>query len=141
MAMLWKWTTMTLLLLSLTILSGSQANGELQGHLRPFGEQGPVKQIEERTSFMGAKEFFDDYVAPLKPVKFAGLLKDAPCVRDWTDQYLLLLDVPEDSIIHLETLKKEDRNQETEDMHFHKFLKIYNDTEYYMVDETPPYLQ
>ena len=114
---------------------------QLKGHLRPFGDSGPRMEIEVRTQFPEPADFFANYVERSKPLKLSGVAKDSRAVRLWTDAYLLSLDVPQDSTVHLETKKKENRSQETTTMHFHEFLKIYNQTEHYMVDDVPPYLR
>ncbi|XP_076466730.1 tRNA wybutosine-synthesizing protein 5-like [Babylonia areolata] len=114
---------------------------KMKGHLQPFGMSGPSLQIEEKTEFPAPADFFANYVQRYKPLKLSGVARNSRAVRLWTDDYLLSLDVPADSVVQLETMKKEDRQQGTEEMHFHQFLKIYNATEHYIVDDVPAYLR
>ncbi|KAL8566960.1 hypothetical protein ACOMHN_059760 [Nucella lapillus] len=113
---------------------------KMKGHLQAFGESGTRKEIEVRQEFPEPYEFLVHYVQKLKPLKLRGVTKKSRAVREWTDDYLLALDVPEDSVVQLETKKKENRQQETTEMHFHDFLRTYNKTEHYMVDDIPSYL-
>ncbi|KAL8599253.1 hypothetical protein ACOMHN_007968 [Nucella lapillus] len=112
-----------------------------KGHLKPFGESGPKVDIETRTEFPEPAEFFVNYVMGSKPLKLTGVARSSRAVRLWTDDYLLALDVPAGTVVQLETKKKESRQQESVEMHFHQFLQIYNQTEHYMVDNVPEYLR
>lgn len=114
---------------------------KVKGHLQPFGESGSRLEIEVRTEFPGPADFFINFVERSKPLKLSGVVRDSRAVRQWTDDYLLSLELPQDSFVNLETKKKENRSQETTTMHFHEFLKIYNQTEHYMVDDVPPFLR
>ena len=136
-------TVVVFLLVTSSRLCNSQAadQAELKGHLQPFGQSGTLKEIEVRGEFPEPHDFLVNYVQKLKPLKLTGVARDSRAVREWTDDYLLALDVPRDSIVQLETKKKENRSQETTEMHFHEFLRIYNQTEHYMVDDVPPYLR
>lgn len=116
-------------------------HSELMGHLKPFGEQGVNFNIEERFNFPEPNDFLINYFKTSRPVKFAGVLKSARPVTNWFDDYLLALDIPTDSVVQLETVKKETRTQDILEMHFHEFLRKYNETEYYLVDTVPPYLR
>ncbi|XP_070188072.1 jmjC domain-containing protein E-like [Littorina saxatilis] len=113
----------------------------IKGHLRPFGESGSRAEIEVRSDFPEPYDFIVNYVQKSKPVKLSGVVSDARATRMWTDDYLLSLDLPDDSLVSLETQKKENRSLGKEDLHFHEFLKIYNQTEHYMVDDVPSYLR
>ena len=112
-----------------------------KGHMGPFGESGPSLEIEVKTEFPEPAEFLADFVEQSKPLKLSGVARESRAVRQWTDNYLLSLEVPENSFVQLETKKKENRSQATREMHFQDFLKIYNETEYYMVDDVPSYLR
>lgn len=125
---------------SLVRIVETHEEAELKGHLQAFGKSGTNKEIEVKHEFPEPYEFFVQYVQKLKPLKLSGVAKNSRAVRQWTDDYLLILDVPEDSVVQLETKKKESRQQDTTEMHFHDFLRIYNHTEHYMVDDVPPYL-
>ncbi|XP_076445161.1 bifunctional peptidase and (3S)-lysyl hydroxylase JMJD7-like [Babylonia areolata] len=126
----------------LYVLTVAEAKNEanLKGHLQPFGESGTRREIEVRNEFPDPRDFLVEYVQNLKPLKLSGVAKNSRAVREWTDSYLLALDVPSHSVVGLETRKKESREQETTEMHFHDFLRIYNQTEHYMVDDVPDYL-
>ncbi|XP_046553666.1 LOW QUALITY PROTEIN: tRNA wybutosine-synthesizing protein 5-like [Haliotis rubra] len=110
------------------------------GHLKPFGSGRPSRQIDTVDGFPDQRAFLTDYVFGSKPLKMTGAAKLSPAFTLWTDDYFLSLDLPEDSTVHLETIKKESRDQNTEDMKFQDFIKIYNKTEHYMVDGVPEYL-
>ncbi|KAK7108102.1 hypothetical protein V1264_015897 [Littorina saxatilis] len=136
------------ILTCLSSLSGAsqkeEKNGDptiLKGHLQPFGESGQRREIEVRNDFPEPYDFLKNYLKKSKPVKLPGVMRDSRAVRLWTDAYLMSLDVPADTVVGLETKKKENRSQETTSMHFHEFLKIYNQTEHYMVDDVPKYLR
>lgn len=111
------------------------------GHLKPFGDGGASHPVEEIDYFPTAKEFFEDYVRPLKPVKMKGVAKMSAAFGKWTDDYFLAQDEPDDHVVSVETIKKESRQQRMESMHFKDFVKIYNQTEYYMVNEVPKFLR
>ncbi|XP_071113454.1 tRNA wybutosine-synthesizing protein 5-like [Haliotis cracherodii] len=110
------------------------------GHMKPFGSGRPSRQIDAVDGFPDQRAFLRDYAFGSKPLKMTGAAKLSPAFNLWTDDYFLSLDLPEESIVHLETIKKESRQQDTEDMKFQDFIKIYNKTEYYMVDAVPEYL-
>ncbi|KAK6187487.1 hypothetical protein SNE40_005500 [Patella caerulea] len=65
----------------------------------------------------------------------------SPAFKLWTDEYFLNLNIPENSTVFLETVKKESRQQKTMDMNFKKFVKTYMNSTYYMVDNVPEYLK
>lgn len=115
----------------------------LKGHLQPFGESGSRVDVNVADKFPEPKDFFRDYVQQSRPLKLPGVAKSTRAFRMWNDDYLLSLDLPEGDAanVHLETRKKENRTQDTLFMNFHEFLKVYNDTEYYMVDDVPAYLR
>ncbi|KAK7494822.1 hypothetical protein BaRGS_00013949 [Batillaria attramentaria] len=114
-----------------------------KGHLKAFGESGTRLEVDVSDKFPPPEEFFRKYVQQSRPLKLQGAVRDTRACRLWTDDYLLSLELPEGEGAHvfLETRKKENRTQETLSMHFHEFLKVYNGTEYYMVDEVPEYLR
>lgn len=139
MRMEFSWLPVFLILL-VEIIFGKDLTS-LPGHLKPFGEGGLNHPLEEIDYFPTAEEFFENYVKPLKPVKMKGAAKMSPAFEKWTDDYFLTLDEPSDHHVSLETRKKESRQQEMDSMQFKEFVKIYNQTEYYMVDAVPKFLR
>ncbi|XP_045197467.1 tRNA wybutosine-synthesizing protein 5-like isoform X3 [Mercenaria mercenaria] len=111
------------------------------GHLKPFGDGGPSHAVEEIDYFPTAKEFFENYVKTAKPVKMKGVAKMSPAFEKWTDDYFLAQDEPSDHVVSVETKKKESRQQKVESMPFKTFVKMYNNTEHYMVDAVPKFLR
>lgn len=111
------------------------------GHLKPFGQGGPTKPLTEIDYFPTAREFFENYVKPLQPVKMKGVAKMSPAFERWNDDYFLAQEEPEGSVISVETVKKESRQQRVDNMSFKEFVRIYNHTEHYMVDAVPQFLR
>ncbi|KAK6169680.1 hypothetical protein SNE40_020679 [Patella caerulea] len=111
------------------------------GHLQKFGTGRPGHQIEEVVGFPNPEDFFTNYYLPQKPVKLRTGAKLSPAFHLWTDEYFLNLDIPAKSKVHLETVKKESRQQRTLHMDFKKFVKNYMNTSYYMVDTVPAFLK
>ena len=65
-------------------------NIQLEGHLKPLGQQRPPEghiEIIERTP--SADEFFDLYIKGSKPVVFKGLANNIPAYSLWKDDYLM----------------------------------------------------
>lgn len=111
------------------------------GHLKPFGEGGFSQPVEELDYFPSARDFFENYVKPLKPVKMKGAAKMSAAFGKWNDDYFLTLDESSKHQVSVETKKKENRQQPQENMQFKEFVKSYNDSEYYMVDSVPTFLR
>ncbi|KAL4238990.1 hypothetical protein ACF0H5_003694 [Mactra antiquata] len=110
------------------------------GHLKPFGEGRPSQLVEEIDYYPLAKDFFENYVIPLKPVKIKGAAKMSSAFWKWRDDYFLSVEDTDDQQINVETRKKENRDEEVKTMKFKEFVKIYNHSEYYMVDSVPKFL-
>jgi lysine-specific demethylase 8 len=111
------------------------------GHLKPFGEGRPSHPVEQIDYFPTAKEFFENYVQASKPVIMKGVAKMSPAFDKWTDDYFLAQDEPSGNTVSVETRKKESRQQRMDSMSFKDFVKIYNNTEHYMVDAVPKFLR
>ena len=111
---------------------------DLPGHLKPFGYGRPTFPVDEIDKFPNPKYFFDNYVKTLKPLKMKGAAKFSAGFKKWTDDYFLSLEyAPDAKKITVETEKKENRKQPITEMAFKDFVKVYNSTEYYMVDMVP----
>ncbi|XP_060584355.1 tRNA wybutosine-synthesizing protein 5-like [Ruditapes philippinarum] len=111
------------------------------GHLKPFGEGRPSHPVKQIDYFPTAKEFFENYVQASKPVIMKGVAKMSPAFDKWTDDYFLAQDEPSGNTVSVETRKKESRQQRMDSMSFKDFVKIYNNTEHYMVDAVPKFLR
>ena len=101
---------------------------------------GPQHSIEEIEGFPDPKTFFTKYVTASKPVKMTGAAKISPAFHLWSDDYFLTMNIPADSLVLVETKKKENRHQETLQMHFKDFVSSYNTSEQYMVETVPQFL-
>lgn len=139
------WTYVHVLLLTLLFFM-VRANGtsetltHLPGHLKPFGAGGPSSPIDEIEMFPNPRHFFDNYVKKLKPLKMKGAAKFSKAFKKWTDDYFLSFEEADSSMISVETKKKENRKQRVDRISFRDFLKMYNNTEHYMVDSVPSFI-
>ncbi|XP_052808488.1 tRNA wybutosine-synthesizing protein 5-like [Mya arenaria] len=113
----------------------------LPGHLKPFGSGRPGLPVEEFDMFPDPTYFFENYVKKLKPLKMKGAAKFSGAFKKWTDDYFLSLKEPSDSTISVETVKKENRKQGVDSMSFQDFVRLYNNTEHYMVDAVPAFIR
>ncbi|GAB1602999.1 bifunctional peptidase and arginyl-hydroxylase JMJD5-like [Argonauta hians] len=111
------------------------------GHLKKFGSGRPSYPIDEIEGFPDVKTFFSDYVFGSRPLKMKNAARLSPAFSLWTDEYFLSLDIDENSTILVETNKKENRSLPVKWMHFQEFVKIYNHSDKYMVQDVPPYLK
>ncbi|XP_052244595.1 tRNA wybutosine-synthesizing protein 5-like [Dreissena polymorpha] len=111
------------------------------GHLKPFGTGGVNRPVEEIDGFPDPEYFFENYVKPTKPLKMKGAARISKAMGKWSDEYFLSLDDALDTEVKLETKKKENRLQAVDMMTFKNFVRIYNQTEHYMVDSVPPALR
>ena len=107
------------------------------GHLKRYGSQGPLKEVEETGSFPKASKFFEKYVATNTPVIFKGAVKDSKPYREWTDEYFLALSIPEDDRVKVQGQRGV---FDMPEIHFHEFVRTYNQTNEYMETVVPPYL-
>lgn len=104
------------------------------GHLKPLGHHrkslGGVTILKE---FPSPTDFYENYIAKSEPFVVKGVLENGqfPAYKLWTDQYL---EKEYGSIyVDVEGGKKEDRNAQAYTMPMSKFLKIYNQSNVYMV--------
>jgi len=138
--MLWRCWLFVMLHLVCSLTAADKTNDPHMvhvGHLQPFGSSGPFHFVDVMQSFPSCTEFFHHYVQTLHPLKMIGaaLLSDA--FHKWTDEYFLQTAVNASSSVAVETTKKENRNSPLRRLHFHEFLRVYNSTEQYMVDNIP----
>ena len=110
------------------------------GHKKPFGT-GKSAQVVKFQGFPDVLQFFKNFVSSSIPLLMKGGIAQSVAVRQWTDDYLLSLDIPKDLDVSVETKKKEDRKQEVISMDFREFLLSYNDSERYMVQTVPEFLR
>jgi len=108
------------------------------GHLQPFGSSGPFHSIDVMHSFPTTAEFFRYYVLQSRPLKMTAAAKLSSAFHKWTDDYFLQTAVNVNSSVAVETNKKENRSSPLQYLHFHEFLRLYNTTNQYMVDNIPP---
>ncbi len=107
-----------------------------------FGDGGPKLNVQAVLGFPPSKQFFDNYVLPSVPVKMREAAKLSLAFTLWDDKYFLQLDIPQDQDeVIVETMKKENRTQETLHLSFHEFVHSYNDTSRYMVNPVPSFLR
>ena len=106
-----------------------------------FGASENSLDVEEVDGFIAKEPFFEKYLRPSKPVKFKKAFVDSDAYNKWTDEYFLEEVYTEmHPRVLIETQKKEDRNQSTLMMDFHEFVRNYNTSEYYMVEDIPQFL-
>ena len=132
-------TTILILLASLYATVTIATNVDLTkepGHLKAFGEVGVTHSVREVDGFLNPAEFFGDHVSKLKPVKFKGAAKLSPAFEKWSDDYFLSQD-DRNEFVHVEKMKKEDRNGQGTTIAFKHFIKTYNDSDVYMVNSVP----
>ena len=106
-----------------------------------FGEGGLKVKAPEIQGFPRSKQFIEEHVWIYKPLVMRNAAVTFPAFQLWDDDYFLKLDISDDaSLVTVETRKKENRTQETLHLPFKEFVELYNKTEYYMVNPTPPFL-
>lgn len=129
----------------LLVLSVTQASEELhgEGHNQPFGSGRPSHPIDEVDGFPDPLSFFQNYVFASKPLKMTNAASISPAFSLWTDDYLMSVEIPPDtdSMVTVETKKKENRTAKVIALDFKEFLKIYNDSNFYMVHEVPKFIR
>uniref|UniRef100_A0A1I8J7E5 EF-hand domain-containing protein n=1 Tax=Macrostomum lignano TaxID=282301 RepID=A0A1I8J7E5_9PLAT len=135
-----------LLLLPLLVASSESPSEDAtasndEGHLKPFGQQGPLHPIDSVDGFIPPEEFLTNYVQANRPLLFRGGAKVSPAFEKWTDAYLSENTPPRPAgDVFIEHNKKENRSQRYSFIHFKKFLSIYNTSDIYMVSEVPSFL-
>ncbi|XP_064608195.1 bifunctional peptidase and arginyl-hydroxylase JMJD5-like [Liolophura sinensis] len=107
------------------------------GHLQKFGTGRPSKLMDEVEGFPSAQEFFHNYVSVLRPLKMTGAAKLSRAFHQWTDDYFTSLQELDAEDVLIESRKKENRTNPTSFMTLRQFVKIYNDTDQYMVNSVP----
>ncbi|PAA65260.1 hypothetical protein BOX15_Mlig019308g6, partial [Macrostomum lignano] len=113
------------------------------GHKRPFGTsrhpQLPVPELAD--GFPPPGRFYQEQVRQLRPLLMRGAARQTRAFRMWDDDYFLQLPLdPNSSQVHVETTKKESRQQRTYDTPFHQFVRSYNTSGHYMVASMPRFL-
>lgn len=113
------------------------------GHLKPFGSIGPFEQIEKTTDgFLDPSVFFENYVFKSRPIVFRQVLAGDPHLSLWkTDENIYEIFKDSDDKVHVETRKKESRQQDILSMTMKDFLKRYQKEELYLVEEVPNLLR
>jgi len=138
--MLWF---VTLFVVCVSTTAGAETDGcdnkheAHAGHLQPFGSSGPFHSVDVTDSFPSTAELFHYYVLPSRPLKMTGAAELSPAFHKWTDDYFLQTAVSANSTVAVETNKKENRSSPVQRLHFHEFLRLYNSTDQYMVDNIP----
>ena len=69
-------------------LAGSGETSMPFGHLKPLGAHTQPGMVEERWDVPDAKEFWEKYVKPSKPVVFRGAAKTSGIFEKWTPEYV-----------------------------------------------------
>lgn len=121
--------------------NNNQVRPSFPGHLEKLGSStdhsANIKTIDY---FPDRETFFKDYIFKSEPVKFHGVVKQSYASKAWSDEYFLSLTVPHDNLVLVNGVKKEDRKSYNY-MHFHSFVKQYNETDIYMMDNLPDFLR
>ena len=107
-----------------------------------FGDTGrPKLKADELQGFPQPRNFFENYAFMSKPLVFRGAVKSMPAYQLWqSDSYFLSLEIGQDDLVTVETMKKENRTQEVIDLDFKEFVRTYKHKEIYMVQRMPQYL-
>lgn len=120
----------------LSFILTSNGSDHPTGHLQPLGShQPPVGEVLSVDEIPSPQEFFQKYLQPGKPVLFKGAATKIPAYKLWTDDYLSLK--YGDLVVDVEEGKKENRSNELFNMPFKLFLKIYNESDVYLVHSLP----
>lgn len=124
----------------LTAVAGLDVELE-PGHLKPFGTSRPSYPVEEIHAFPKPKEFFENYVRPMKPL----LIKDVAWIHRgfelWTDEYFMEVDGSSEYLVTSEPFQKQLLNQPVKYVPFSEFVSTYNGSGHYMVNSIPPFLR
>ena len=113
------------------------------GHLKPFGSSGPFSHIEQLIDDVPDPiDFFTNYVAKSRPVLFRQALAKDPHLSLWnSDDNLKTVFLNNKEEVHVETRKKETRQQNILTMTMTDFLQRYQQEELYLVEEVPNLLR
>jgi len=136
-----QWTSCLVTLWLVCLSAAGQSTDDVHetyaGHLQPFGSCGPFQTVDVMHSFPNTVDFFRQYVQPLRPLKMIGAAELSSAFHKWTDDYFLQTAITVNIMVAVETGKKENRSRPLQRLHFHEFLRLYNSTEQYMVDNIP----
>lgn len=81
---------LTLLLQSATLLAEFVHLSDMNGHMKPFGQQhAPEVETDVLDTVPQPQEFWENYVRPGKPVLFRGAAKHSRAYRLWTEDFLI----------------------------------------------------
>lgn len=111
----------------------------IKGHLKALGLSGSRELVPELSE--NPSNFFESYFLKSKPVILKGAAKKSPNFAKWTDTYLGSLDDKSDVPVQIQTGKKESENVERDMMIISNFLREYNTTDLYLVDDVPTSLE
>lgn len=117
------------------------ANGPLDkqdGHLKRFGEGRPNYPVEEVTGYPHPRDFFENYVIPMKPLVMRGAARISKALTLWTDDYFLA--ERSNFIVISEPFQEQVLHQPVKHVTFTEFVSTYNHSGHYMVNEVPPFL-
>lgn len=107
-----------------------------------FGQGRPSQHVLIVKDTVNTKDFITNFVLGKKAALFKGLYTSSPAHQLWSDEYFLnLQDVPSDSVVLIESRKKENRKAPPVEMNFKDFVKVYNITDQYMVESVPGFLR
>jgi len=109
---------------------------KLRGHLKPLGQQSVVpREVEVVESFPDPETFYRNYVHPRRPVLFRRAQQHAPALKLWSqDSYLKEM---YGNVDVLYEPKRESRLNDPRRMRLDDFLQYYNNTDMYVVSQTP----
>ena len=108
------------------------------------GEEDPGEGSDEVSVVDGwpsPQVFTKEYIGRSKPLLMKNAAKVYPAFWKWTDDYFLNeVHVPKTSKVMLERFKKEARQLSPSFMNFKEWVKTYNNTDKYMVQDLPRFL-
>ena len=132
-----------LLQISLVHFLACASKSNHPGHLTPFGSSGPFSHIEQIIDDVPDPiDFFKNYVAKSRPAVFRQASAKDPHLSLWnSDENLKKIFLNNKEDVHVETRKKESRQQNILSMTMTEFLQRYQKEELYLVEEVPSLLR
>ena len=124
-----------------TLLHATENIEIRKGHLKPFGSINSVLKVGESEGFPDPKTFFHEYVLTKTPVVMRNAAKVSPAFERWTDEYFFAFKESQTHAVNVETMKKENRKQNTQEMTFLEFVSSYNYSGIYMVNPVPKFIR
>ena len=106
-----------------------------------FGGLGPFEVVDEVEGFPETNDFFNKYVKSNKPLRMKGAAANSPALKLWTDDYFMNRGDLEEQYVIVEKEKLENRRNSVLNITFKEFLRMYNVSNNYLVNQLPPPLE